>query len=227
MADGAFALEQRLALRRLIGGEHPVPHSARRRLAPSAPARRAQREAQWRPERSASFSSTAPRRARKRPIYRGQSAAPRRFEPFPRTLRASRAITKSYSRQIALPRFTAAKQAGRCWPCMSGHQPCTPSLRHPRKAGRARPPCPVIWRWRPARAGAGEIALIDTDPQGSLAHWWNARQAPDAAFRQGGPARPGRGAGGAATDGHQDRGDRHARPPSPSPSPGWWRMPTW
>jgi len=29
-----------------------------------------------------------------------------------------------------------------------------------------------------ARSGAGEIALIDTDPQGSLAHWWNARQAP-------------------------------------------------
>src|SRR5471032_2091566 len=28
------------------------------------------------------------------------------------------------------------------------------------------------------RAGAGEIALIDTDPQGSLAHWWNARTAP-------------------------------------------------
>jgi len=28
-----------------------------------------------------------------------------------------------------------------------------------------------------ARAGAGEIALIDTDPQGSLAHWWNARRA--------------------------------------------------
>ena len=28
------------------------------------------------------------------------------------------------------------------------------------------------------RAGAGQIALIDTDPQGSLAHWWNARQAP-------------------------------------------------
>lgn len=28
-----------------------------------------------------------------------------------------------------------------------------------------------------SRAGAGEIALIDTDPQGSLAHWWNARRA--------------------------------------------------
>ncbi len=28
-----------------------------------------------------------------------------------------------------------------------------------------------------SRAGAGEIALIDTDPQGSLAHWWNARTA--------------------------------------------------
>ena len=33
-----------------------------------------------------------------------------------------------------------------------------------------------------ARAGAGEIALIDTDPQGSLAHWWNARKAPEPHF---------------------------------------------
>ena len=28
------------------------------------------------------------------------------------------------------------------------------------------------------RHGAGDIALIDTDPQGSLAHWWNVRRAP-------------------------------------------------
>jgi chromosome partitioning protein len=27
------------------------------------------------------------------------------------------------------------------------------------------------------RAGAGPVALIDTDPQGSLAQWWNAREA--------------------------------------------------
>lgn len=27
------------------------------------------------------------------------------------------------------------------------------------------------------RAGAGPVALVDTDPQGSLAMWWNARQA--------------------------------------------------
>lgn len=27
------------------------------------------------------------------------------------------------------------------------------------------------------RAGAGPVALIDTDPQGSLSHWWNAREA--------------------------------------------------
>ncbi len=27
------------------------------------------------------------------------------------------------------------------------------------------------------RAGVGEVALVDTDPQGSLAAWWNARQA--------------------------------------------------
>jgi chromosome partitioning protein len=36
------------------------------------------------------------------------------------------------------------------------------------------------------RAGAGEIALIDTDPQGSLAHWWNARQAPAPHFVKAG-----------------------------------------
>jgi chromosome partitioning protein len=27
------------------------------------------------------------------------------------------------------------------------------------------------------RAGIGPVALIDTDPQGSLSHWWNARKA--------------------------------------------------
>lgn len=26
-------------------------------------------------------------------------------------------------------------------------------------------------------AGAGPVALIDTDPQGSLAAWWNVREA--------------------------------------------------
>jgi len=33
-----------------------------------------------------------------------------------------------------------------------------------------------------SRAGAGPVALIDTDPQGSLAHWWNARQAAEPHF---------------------------------------------
>jgi len=37
-----------------------------------------------------------------------------------------------------------------------------------------------------SRAGAGEIALIDTDPQGSLAHWWNARTAPEPRFVKAG-----------------------------------------
>src|SRR5260370_33696690 len=27
------------------------------------------------------------------------------------------------------------------------------------------------------KSGAGPVALIDTDPQGSLSHWWNARAA--------------------------------------------------
>jgi len=31
-------------------------------------------------------------------------------------------------------------------------------------------------------AGAGRVALIDTDPQGSLADWWNARHADWPAF---------------------------------------------
>jgi len=39
-----------------------------------------------------------------------------------------------------------------------------------------------------ARSGAGEIALIDTDPQGSLAAWWNARQAPTPHFVKAGMA---------------------------------------
>ena len=34
------------------------------------------------------------------------------------------------------------------------------------------------------RAGAGPVALIDTDPQGSLAKWWNARAADTPAFAQ-------------------------------------------
>ena len=31
-------------------------------------------------------------------------------------------------------------------------------------------------------AGAGHVALIDTDPQGSLAAWWNERQSEAPAF---------------------------------------------
>ena len=34
------------------------------------------------------------------------------------------------------------------------------------------------------RQGAGPVALIDTDPQGSLAKWWNVRQDPSPAFIQ-------------------------------------------
>ena len=32
------------------------------------------------------------------------------------------------------------------------------------------------------KAGAGPVALIDTDPQGSLSHWWNARAARNPQF---------------------------------------------
>ena len=34
------------------------------------------------------------------------------------------------------------------------------------------------------RAGAGPVAIIDTDPQGSLSDWWNARQAETPVFAQ-------------------------------------------
>jgi chromosome partitioning protein len=37
-----------------------------------------------------------------------------------------------------------------------------------------------------SRAGAGPVALIDTDPQGSLAHWWNARKASEPHFVKAG-----------------------------------------
>ena len=37
-----------------------------------------------------------------------------------------------------------------------------------------------------SRAGAGDVALIDTDPQGSLAQWWNAREAPAPHFVKAG-----------------------------------------
>jgi len=32
------------------------------------------------------------------------------------------------------------------------------------------------------RMGAGRVAVIDTDPQGSLAAWWNTRDAPTPLF---------------------------------------------
>jgi chromosome partitioning protein len=37
-----------------------------------------------------------------------------------------------------------------------------------------------------SRSGAGAVALIDTDPQGSLSHWWNARQASEPHFVKAG-----------------------------------------
>ena len=38
------------------------------------------------------------------------------------------------------------------------------------------------------RAGAGQVAVIDTDLQGSLADWWNARAAPTPLFVQTRPS---------------------------------------
>jgi chromosome partitioning protein len=39
--------------------------------------------------------------------------------------------------------------------------------------------------------GAGPVALIDTDPQGSLSHWWNARAASEPLFVKAGPLKLG------------------------------------
>ena len=39
------------------------------------------------------------------------------------------------------------------------------------------------------RSGAGPVALVDTDPQGSLAEWWNARTAETPLFARTGAER--------------------------------------
>ena len=39
------------------------------------------------------------------------------------------------------------------------------------------------------RVGAGPVALVDTDPQGSLAEWWNARTAETPLFARTGADR--------------------------------------
>lgn len=39
------------------------------------------------------------------------------------------------------------------------------------------------------RVGAGPVALVDTDPQGSLSEWWNARAAETPRFARTSPAR--------------------------------------
>jgi chromosome partitioning protein len=39
------------------------------------------------------------------------------------------------------------------------------------------------------RAGAGPVALVDTDPQGSLSEWWNARKAETPLFARTGTER--------------------------------------
>src|SRR6201992_1481859 len=54
------------------------------------------------------------------------------------------------------------------------------------KGGSGKTPLSAHLAVEAVRAGAGDIALIDTDPQGSLAHWWNARQAPAPHFVKAG-----------------------------------------
>jgi chromosome partitioning protein len=59
------------------------------------------------------------------------------------------------------------------------------------------------------RAGAGPVVLIDIDPQGSLADWWNEREAEYPAFAQTTVARLANDLAGAAPAGLQAGGDRH------------------
>jgi cellulose biosynthesis protein BcsQ len=68
-----------------------------------------------------------------------------------------------------------------------------------------------------SRSCAGEIALIDTDPQGSLAHWWNARQAPAPHFVKAGLPDLEEALAGLKLHGHQNRGDRHSARHHPVP----------
>ncbi len=78
--------------------------------------------------------------------------------------------------QIWSARFTASQQglgqAGRMYTIVAASQ----------KGGSGKTTLSGHLAVEAARAGAGEIALIDTDPQGSLAAWWNARQAPTPHF---------------------------------------------
>ena len=53
-----------------------------------------------------------------------------------------------------------------------------------KKADPARPPCPAIWPCRRSSPAHGPVCLIDIDPQGSLADWWNEREADMPAFAQ-------------------------------------------
>ena len=62
--------------------------------------------------------------------------------------------------------------------------------------------------------GHGPVALIDTDPQGSLAAWWNGREAETPLFAQAtmGPHHCRRRGGAVAA--------RHGRPGDPAPARG-------
>ena len=52
------------------------------------------------------------------------------------------------------------------------------------KGGSGKTTCPVILRCRRSWREAGPVCLIDIDPQGSLADWWNEREAEMPAFAQ-------------------------------------------
>ena len=62
------------------------------------------------------------------------------------------------------------------------------------------------------RAGAGPVALIDTDPQGSLSEWWNAREAETPVFAQTTPAGPRRRREAPRRPRHQARSSSTRRP---------------
>lgn len=66
------------------------------------------------------------------------------------------------------------------------------------------------------KAGAGPVTLVDTDPQGSLSKWWNARAASTPNFAKIGPMQLEAALGELKRAGRGSRSSTH-RPPFPSP----------
>src|SRR5258706_1279201 len=94
---------------------------------------------------------------------------------------------QSTSRQIAPLRFIGAKQpTDDAALCLRQGSSMYTIVCASQKGGSGKTTLSGHLAVEASRAGAGEIALIDTDPQGSLAHWWNARTAPEPRFVKAG-----------------------------------------